>query len=704
MDVMADFLAFGSQYYRAPTPFERHWERDLADIAAAGFNTVKIWAQWRTNCTAPDAYDFADVERLLDLCEKNRLRAIVNTVLDGAPTWFGERYPDHLMVTADGRVMTPRTIPHRQVGGAPGPCFRHPQGRQARADFLRALASRIGGHPALLLWDLWNEPELSVGLLRPPVVSDLLCYCAHCRRAFIEWLRAKYGDIAALNTAWHGYFGSFEHIEMPRDNGLFKPMVDLRKFVADVMADELKLRVDAVKACDARHPVMVHTVPLPHFNIITTGSDDYKLAKLCDLYGCSIGSEPFAAAVTASAAPGKRVMNSEIHAMGGSTYARPAPPTLRAFKRHIFTPLARGMRGFQFWQYRAEVLGREAPAWGLVDLAGRPGPQLGYAKQINDAMQTHARAILGSSPPAAQVAILNSGMNQIFDWCASGSIDIHYRSLRGAFDALHAHNFMVDILSEEQMIEQSLDAYKLVVAPFSHYMCAALADKLRRYVRAGGHLLGDAFFGAVSDEDGCFCERQPGLGFDEVFGCEEHSAASVYAFLDAYHGDALSGALERARVPLRVAGGGALTGYHFLQRFALRGGEALAHFEDGGVAAVRHRCGAGTATVVGSLIFYRAGEDNARWIARRALDAGACPTAQSPEGVRVDVLRQGDAARCVFIANDTREDAACEIVVPGLAAGALVNVLTGERVAVSPGGAICARVERGEIELFVAAD
>ena len=695
------FLAFGTQYYRYPTPLEKDWERDLKAIADAGFNTVKIWAQWRSNCPREGEYDFSDDDKLMDICRRNGLRVIINVVFDGAPTWFNAKYPDNYMITASGRTMWPQTIPHRQVGGAPGPCYNHAAGRAERFDFLRALARRYAPHPSLLAWDLWNEPELTVGLLRQPVVENLLCYCDNCRNAMIGWLRKKYSTIDALNDAWHGAFGSFEELELPRDRGVFKPMVDWRVFFADVLTGELKLRADAVKAGDMEHPVMVHTVPLPHFNLITTGSDDYKLARLCDMYGCSIGNEPFAAAITASAAPGKIIIDSEIHAMGGDTFARPKEPTLMRFKREILTPLARGFRGFLFWQYRAEILGREGPAWGLTDLRGRPGPQMGYARQVNDAIQRYAGLITSSSPARARIAIINSGKNQIFNWCAAGSIDIHYRSMRGMFDALYAQGFMVDIISEDQAVEQPLDSYRLIAVPFPYYMDAAFALRIREWVAGGGHLLGEAFFGGLKDEDGYHSEILPGYGFDEVFGCEEESAYSTNAFRDAYYAGMSDADLESSRVPVKLRGSGeTIHGYHFIQRFMDKGGEVIADYAGGGAAMVRNHYGNGVATLAGTLLGYRASDNNARFFARLALDAGVSRIAGAPEGIRVDTLERDGAATCVFVCNNTPDSVSADIRVPLLAAGALENAMTGERVPVSAEGCFRTWINPGDIELF----
>lgn len=699
MNYPEHYIAYGSQYYRAPTPLEKNWETDLKAAADAGFNTMKFWVQWRSNCVEEGKYDFSDVERLMDIAEKNHLKVILNTIFDGAPAWFERQYPDSCMVTANGRVMKPQLLAYRQIGGCPGPCLNHPEARRARYDFLYAAAKRLGPHPALLLWDLWNEPELTNGILRIPKEEDLLCYCDHCREAFIEWLREKYGDIVSLNDAWHGMFRCFEEISLPRGTGVPKPMVDWRLFFTDVCAREVEMRGNAVRNAGDGHPVMVHTVPMPYFNRITTGSDEYKLAKHCDLFGCSIASEPFSAALTASAALGKVCFAAEIHAMGGSTYARPARPTFAAFKKHVFVPLARGMKGFQYWQLRSEVLGHEAPAWGLMDLRGRTDtPQFDFARRINDALQANAADLAEAVPKPAEIAIINNEKMEVFDWVTSGSTDIHYRSLKGIFDAFYTSNRNADILSAQQAIEQPLDRYKLIAAPFPYYMERALAEKLREWVKNGGHLIAEAFFAGISDEDGCFSEMQPGFGFEEIFGAEEAYAYSSGTFRNAYSPDWTPEEVEKLRIPLQSEYG--VSGFHFMQGFNVKEGtQVLAAFEDGTPAIVSRGYGRGRAVLAGTLLGYMASAENRRFLGKLAEQAGVEPNAVTAGEVRTDFLYQGEKCRFAVVAGNASEDCA-EFRNPDLSKRSLVNVLTGEKYDADFDGNVLARVPHGEMELF----
>ena len=65
-----EYIPFGTQYYRAPSPHAEDWERDLEQIAKLGMNTVKFWVQWRWNHPAEGRFYFDDIDRLVAALEK----------------------------------------------------------------------------------------------------------------------------------------------------------------------------------------------------------------------------------------------------------------------------------------------------------------------------------------------------------------------------------------------------------------------------------------------------------------------------------------------------------------------------------------------------------------------------------------------------------------------------------------------------------
>ncbi len=655
------FVPFGAQYYRAPTPRPDQWERDLARIRGHGFNTIKLWAQWRWNNPADGVFDFADLSRLLDLSHSNGLKVVVNIVYDVAPAWLFHKYPDSVMVTNNGTRVEPAVSGCRQVGGSPGPSYLHRESVEARRAFTEELGKQLGKHPALYIWDLWNEPELNGFAFREPNVPTLVDYSSHALAAFAQWLRTKYESIEALNESWNRNYRHWDEVEVPRNPATFSDMIDWRMFFVDVMVSELQMRLDAIRLHDADTPVMVHTVPMPFFNMVTCASDEYRLAALCDLFGNSLGSAPFAAAVTSSAAPGKPIINAEIHAIPGSTINCPPVPDFETMKRHILVPLARGVKGFLFWQYRPETLGVESPAWGLTDFEGGPTPWLESAVRINDALQRHAPAIMKARPIPAQVAVVNGTRNQLFDWCVGRSIERHHKSIEGAFLALYSRQHNVDVISTDYLLEQDISRYRAIYYPFPYYIEDDVASRIEAWIADGGTLVSEAFFGSVRQSDGLHSQRVPGFGFDCVFGAREGLRTSGSAAFNQYKDLSSEADVDSDRILLQVTGtlihGQAdrrVTGYRFAEGLIPEGAEPLGYFEDGRVAITRATYGHGQAILIGTLLGYSYFDHRDATVSRLIADlvelSGARPSVLTDRSeVRADVLHAENTSLLVVV-------------------------------------------------------
>ena len=655
------FLPFGAQYYRCPTPLAESWAQDLKNIRAHGFNTIKIWAQWRSNHPQKDRCDFSDLQALMDLAQQNGLMVDINVIMDVSPVWLVREYPDSFMVFNDGTVLHPRTTEYRQIGGTPGPCYHHPQAREYKRFFVEELSRTFAGHPALRMYDLWNEPELTCGLARQPSEEKMSCYCAHSQAAFRRWLEERYGTIESLNAHWQRAYTSFDEVEAPRNPRSFADMMDWRRFFADTLTDDLRLRVDAIRRCDQKTPVMVHTVPIPLFNMVNCCADEYRMAQLCDAFGNSASSDPFSATLTVCAAKGKPVMSAEVPAMAGETFNHPGSVGYEDFKRHVFGPLGLGVKGFLFWQYRCELLGRESPAWGLTDLQGGETRYLAYARRINDYLQRERAFVMAAKPRRAKIAVIKDNDNEVFAWCANATTEKYFRSLRGAFYGFYHAGYATDILTADQiteMSEEELAGYRLLYYPLPYLLNERVAAVLRRFVEGGGTLVSECFFGSYRNECGLHSTTVPGYGFDEVFGCREGLCLSSSHFVNAY-GDDWSSEKGLPLIPIgyRAADGTALTvpGYFFSEELCPTTAQPIARFPDGRCAATVNAFGTGQAIMIGTLT--GAGFDTAE--NGRCLDlfrdlaarAGVRPeaTAAQPD-IDVRVLETAD--RCMVIVSE----------------------------------------------------
>lgn len=206
---------------------------------------------------------------------------------------------------------------------------------------------------------------------------------------------------------------------------------------------------------------------------------------------------------------------------------KPRQPDLREMKRHILTPLARGITGYLFWQYRPEILGQEAPAWGSVYLDGSPTPWYKDMAHLNKLVQNNKQELMHAKRRGDGIAILFSPQNHIANFAAHDHLDTYNDSLQGAHKLLHELNYKVEFLHETDVNEKTLEQYHCLWMPYPLYLNRKLCDILREWVEKGGILISECSFGALQAENGCHSYTVPGYGFIKVFGVREtwiHSA------------------------------------------------------------------------------------------------------------------------------------------------------------------------------------
>ena len=697
------FIPFGAQYYRAPTPLEEDWLRDLTSFRDHGFNTVKLWAQWGWNMPKEEQFDFSDLDRLMDICRDLGLRVVINIIYDVAPHWFNKKYPESFMITSSGRILRPQSISCRQIGGAPGPCLHHPQGIECRRRFTEAVAQRYADHLAMFCWDLWNEPELTCGVAREPIQDHMVCYCEHSVRAFREWLKKQYGTLEALCKCWGRRYGDWEEVEPPRDGRTYRDMIDWRAFFAETLAEEVHMRAEAVRKFDRTHSVMVHEVP--EFDFVNTCSESYLLAKEMDWFGNSNGSNPFSAACSVGAAKGKWVLNAEIHAIGGTTFSHPAIPSLRDIKRHIFVPFGQGIKGFLFWQYRPERLGWEAPAWGLTAMDGGETPWLGYAAKVNRALQNHTDRLLKALPKAPAIAVVRSKADEVFLWAVESSERLYHQSVEGAFRALYNADLPVTVISENQLIEEDLSGYRAIYYPLPYYVDSRAAEKVRRYVADGGTLVSEALFGAFNSENNLHHTVLPGYGFETVFGCREASTVSASVFRNAYEGN-WADQIDADMIAFANDQGEKCLGYHYRQSFVAESATVLARYENGDAAVTCHAFGKGKAVLIGScpgIAFHRTGDpDTGRFIADLvSRTAGIEPIADMKNGGRCDILYTNQRPQAVILQWLSEQNRAICFRDPLLFGKKLVNPIDDSCLKVEENGHCVVPDEADTIDLYL---
>ncbi|MBI2619840.1 MAG: beta-galactosidase [Ignavibacteriales bacterium] len=645
------YIPFGTQYYRAPSPPETEWETDLQTIASLGLNTVKFWVQWRWNNPSEGVYKFDDIDRLMDLAHKNSLCVMLNTIFDVAPAWVYRKYPDASMITLDGRQIGPQTQPHRQIGGL-GLCLNHPQAMEHFFAFLRETVVRYKDHPALEMWNVASEPELTSSMAEMRLfagdaskIGDMLCYCPHCRSAFTAWLEDKYGSVEALNLSWNRNYVSFEEIELPKTRNTFNDMIDWRMFFVHVLGENVRKRFDAAKQADGKHPLLCHHVFIQGFPVTSTANDPWNVAQFGDLHGFTQMDDPMMSDILRSCAKGRPVISAEMLMMYGYTLELPRLIDGDDIKRFVFTGIAANQKGFVFWQYRPETLGREAPAWGLTRLDGSPTPWLQQFAEAGKALQKNAAFLLDAKPRPAEIAILYSPENQIFSWTATGSEMTATDSLLGVHTALYERNFNVDFIHPSEFENDILAQYRVLYIPFPYCLSEPVCRAIGQWVEKGGTLIGEAYFAGWDRERGTHATTIPGYGLHRVFKVRQ---ATVYPH--PAPGMTVRKNLGRTRSAAKIRG--ALVQETFLND----GAEVLATFGKGLPAVTRAAHGSGWAVLIGSFVglvyrrlAYKPNGDLIADLVAAGVSEGAPRTTTGR--VRIDILTSADGQAMLILRN-----------------------------------------------------
>jgi beta-galactosidase len=652
---------YGSEYYRAPTPDRKYWADDLRRMADHGFNAVKFFVQWRWVHRGPDRWFFEDHDELMGLAGKAGLSVTINLIFDTSPVWLFDQYPDAYMITAEGQRLESKACSCRAIGGYPGPCLNHPGAWTERERFLRQVVDRYGQHPAMGMWDVWNEPESNL-YLRKPDNKTLVCYCEHCRLGFLNWLKEKYTTVERLNDVWGRCYPDFSQVELPRDRHTFTDMVDWRLFCLDSLAGEGKRRIESTRSADSVHPVYLHPVPNTwHFNAVT-GVDTFQMAQGCDCFAGSVLGSPLNPLHLVSAADGRVCYSAETHVRSGMTGMYPRDLAVKDFAWELVPQIGLGIRGFLYWQYRCETLGMEAPGWGLLDPNGQPGLTHAAASEFWKRIRPVADRLMAAPVEPAEAAIYQSSAGEIFHWCMNGDFTALRTSVEQFTHLLYERNVRVTYVND-RLVQAGLPKnIKLLILPMSYALDEATAKALIEWVIQGGTLLCQGLTGGFNLTAGRHSMVAPGLGMAEAFDLAEvNPTATVYLHLGTeeipYRLTAdVCGAFQRHEreggnlLPLVMENGGTIWGRLHYTELGGKNIEKIAGLPGRPACIGFKQVGKGTVFYIGTVIDWakHAADPTPllkllEQVLRQAHVEQEChPWSNVPVGVRIDRLKTND--------------------------------------------------------------
>jgi beta-galactosidase len=624
-----DGIAYGCDYN--PEQWDRSvWREDVALMQEAGVDLVALnifgWSHLEPR---PGEFEFSGLDEILDLLHAAGIRVNLGTGTASAPPWLTSRHPEILPETEDGTTRFP--------GGRQAWCPSSAVFRRYALELVERVAERYGAHPAVELWHVSNE----LGC------HNALCYDDESAEAFRGWLRARYGTIERLNTAWGTSFWSqqysdFAEILPPRltlSSRNPSQVIDFHRFSSDELLDYYRAELEVLR----RHstvPVTTNFMVTAHIRNLdywqwapemdVVANDHYLDNRLAD----PTAELSFASDLTRGLAGGGSWLLMEQSTGAVNWQPQNLAKAPGEMTRNSLTHVAKGAEAVCFFQWRASLQGSEKFHSALLPHAGTDSEVWREVVALGGTLD-RLDEIVGTRVQA-DVALVFSWENW---WAADGesrpthAVD-YLSQVHAAHASLRRLGHTVDVVRPGA----DLSAYRLVVIPNLYLVRDSEAAVVSDFVAAGGHAVVTFFSGIADEADRVRPGGYPGA-FRELLGINTEEFAPV-----------LPGRT------LTLASGKTATAWS--ERTRARGAEVLDTFADGPSigrpAITRNRiAGGGDAWYLATNLDADALDDVLR---DAAAGAGAVPQGDEQlPGLEV-IRRVGDDRSYRFLINHSTHD------------------------------------------------
>lgn len=502
-------VILGVQYYRPPFPDRSVWAEDLERIKSCGFNTVQLWACWGWIEANPGRYIFDDYDELIQQSKSSGLQVILSTVAEIHPFWIHRLVPDASMVDHLGRRVVSSLRRECQVGLTPGGCTDHPLVRDHMERFLRAIAIHYQHESTVVAWDAWNETRWAVQ------ADGHVCYCDATLKAFREFLRGRYGDLASLNMAWKRRYAAWEDVGAGKLPGRpYTEMMEFQRFLTQRAQEHAEFRYQTLRREDDVRPIVAHCArPVTWSSGVDdeqalSRGHDFELAEIFDGFGSShfpaweslsfpeLGTRLES---TRSAVGSKPMWISELQggsARNGLMVAEPVEASLQ--QRWIWDGLARGAKAIILWCWRDEVFGRESSGFGFNGYDGRAPDRIAAMKETSHILSKLNDILVDYVPDSAKIGLLFERSNYYLEWAQYGNERTQaQRSLVGygvGFERIQVPYQIVDSHHLEPLAE-----LKLLIVPWPLVVREEAFPEIFDWVAGGGTLVVESEFGAFDE-------------------------------------------------------------------------------------------------------------------------------------------------------------------------------------------------------------
>lgn len=518
----ANQLTSVGAYYYPEHWDESQWDRDLKKISEMGFEFTHFaefaWAQLEPE---EGVYDFAWLDKAVDLAEKHNLKVIMCTSTATPPVWLVRKHPDMLITREDGTTMDHGSRQHAS--------FSNEYFREYAQKMIAELAKRYGQDDRIIGWQLDNEPR--------PAVD----YSEDAEKRFRNWLRGKYKTIDELNEAWgtnfwSGTYSDFSEINLPKHSqwgmNLYQRL-DHNRFANEETASFLDEQAITIRKHASPHQwITTNYIPMYDADFIGMSNElDFITYTRYMVYGehKGIGQKGYRVGEYSRIAmandyfrplsPLYGVMELQPGQVNwGSVNSQPLPGAVRLWLWHVF---AGGSKFTCTYRFRAPIYGYEQYHYGIVGTDGVTPTRGGlefqkFIEEVNLLRENYTASKVPQDylnrktailyDPDNTVAINQNKQTQV--WNTEEHVLKYYKALK-------SFGSPVDFIRDTM----DFSKYPVIILPAYQQMSKNLIGKLAEYTKNGGNLVMSCRTGH-QDERGHLWEAQHAEPIYELIGGE----------------------------------------------------------------------------------------------------------------------------------------------------------------------------------------
>lgn len=468
-----DKFYLGSSYYPEWWS-EEQWETDFSKMEELGFNVVRMGEfAWSWFEPEEGKYNFEPMLRAMDCAQKHGISVVMGTTTAVCPPWLHKKHPQVKGGNVNGKYT---------YGGRKGLCLSDKVFLKYAKKITEEQAKALGSHPALIGWQLDNEPGF-----------PFWEFDETCTEGFRKWLKKKYGTIDKLNKAWFtmmwsNVYTDFDEIDIPFNSseGGWTPEIqlDYRRYFSFIFNRLLKSEADLVRKYSPDRFIYTNW-PGANWSVDCFEATKYLDYAAWDNYVGQPNKDKYRIQLRASMEHSfdRRLSNGKNEFLVAEQKAYTDPNTKpEVMAAQTWLNISHGAFGTIFFEWVSPLGGAEQGYGGVVrsDRSFRPETKPVIQKLSEDIKKYYP--LIAGSQTKSQIAAVYSYENSWGSpgWVVDGPYDEDFFNFYGGFKNKLRTN--IDVIG----IDDDFSDYRMILLGNHRMMTEKQANKIQKFVANGG--------------------------------------------------------------------------------------------------------------------------------------------------------------------------------------------------------------------------